>query len=102
MGAPLPSPAAAVGGCMRWTVRSAWFALSTGHHARHADPYALQSVRMLLCNDSWGIALFGALRRTVEPGTDHRIGRAAGISRDSLHKRRLTGGKQNKWRKKRK
>jgi small subunit ribosomal protein S8e len=25
-----------------------------------------------------------------------------GISRDSLHKRRLTGGKQNKWRKKRK
>lgn len=26
----------------------------------------------------------------------------AGISRDSLHKRRLTGGKQNKWRKKRK
>jgi hypothetical protein len=27
---------------------------------------------------------------------------AAGISRDSLHKRRLTGGKQKKWRKKRK
>ena len=26
----------------------------------------------------------------------------AGISRDSLHKRRLTGGKQEKWRKKRK
>ena len=26
----------------------------------------------------------------------------AGISRDSLHKRRLTGGKQKKWRKKRK
>jgi len=26
----------------------------------------------------------------------------AGISRDSLHKRRATGGKQNKWRKKRK
>lgn len=26
----------------------------------------------------------------------------AGISRDSLHKRRLTGGKQAKWRKKRK
>lgn len=28
--------------------------------------------------------------------------RTAGISRDSLHKRRETGGKQNKWRKKRK
>ena len=27
---------------------------------------------------------------------------AAGISRDSLHKRRETGGKQNSWRKKRK
>eukprot|EP01024_Parvocaulis_polyphysoides_P048904 TRINITY_DN4690_c0_g1_i1.p1 TRINITY_DN4690_c0_g1~~TRINITY_DN4690_c0_g1_i1.p1 ORF type:complete len:239 (-),score=31.20 TRINITY_DN4690_c0_g1_i1:241-957(-) len=27
---------------------------------------------------------------------------AMGISRDSLHKRRATGGKQNKWRKKRK
>lgn len=30
------------------------------------------------------------------------LGDFAGISRDSLHKRRLTGGKQNKWRKKRK
>ena len=29
-------------------------------------------------------------------------GLLAGISRDSLHKRRLTGGKQPKWRKKRK
>lgn len=28
--------------------------------------------------------------------------RTTGISRDSLHKRRATGGKQNKWRKKRK
>jgi hypothetical protein len=44
----------------------------------------------------------GAGARCWVPGlTGARVPRA-GISRDSLHKRRLTGGKQKKWRKKRK
>ena len=47
--------------------------------------------------------LFAELRRgLITHGRPRFRRRTTGISRDSLHKRRATGGKQNKWRKKRK